>query len=128
MAMPAWPPYLVMQYRCGKVKKCRAYALVRTKSEARSIVISASVRRRKEHEFYVVIDGPKSAADPDNTYFVGALCHASREVVLMKDEEHPILMPVEVARMYEGDESVKFLTQNRQRVSAPSQQEEGPKE
>jgi hypothetical protein len=128
MAMPAWPPYLVMQYRCGKVKKNRVYALVSTKSEAKELVISASVKRRRENEFYVVIDGPKSARDPDNTYFVGALCHAGREIVLMEGEEHPILMPVEVARMYEGDESVKFLTQNRQALSAPAQQEEGPQE
>jgi len=117
-----------MQYRCGKVKKNRVYALVRNKSEAKALVIAASVKRRKENEFYVVIDGPKSARDPDNTYFVGALCHPGREIVLMEGEDHPILMPVEVARMYEGDESVKFLTQNRQALSAPAQKEEGPKE
>lgn len=128
MAMPAWPRYLVMQYRCGKVKKNRVYALVRSKAEAKAIVVAASATRRKENEFYVVIDGPKSAADPEHTYFVGACCHTGREVVLMDSEEHPILMPVEVARMYEGDESVEFLTQNRLAPAAPAPQEEGPKE
>lgn len=128
MAMSAWPPFLVMQYRCGKVKKNRVYALVRTKPEAKAIVVAASTMRRKENEFYVVIDGPKSANDPDNTYFIGALCHAGREVVLMEGEEHPILMPVEVARMYEGDDSVKFLTQNRLKLGTHTQQKEGPKE
>jgi hypothetical protein len=123
MAPTVWPRFVVMQYRCGKTKRNRVYAMVRTRTEAKAIVVHASSTRRNDNEFYVVVDGPKSAADPENTYFVGACCHTSKEIVLMENEEHPILMPVEIAKMYDGDESVKFLTDNRHQCAAPAAEE-----
>lgn len=127
--MLQFPPYLVVQYRVGKTKKKnRAFALVRSKREAKMLVIAESVRRRRENEFYVVVDGPKSAEDPTHMHFVGALCHCSKEIALIEGEDHPVLMPVEMARMYEGDEKVSFMTDNRHRQQPAPQPEEGPQE
>lgn len=121
-----FPPYLVMQYRVGKQsKKNRPYALVRSKREARELVIAVSLRRRQENEFYVVVDGPKSAEDPDHMHFVGALCHCSKDIALIEGEDHPVLMPIEMARMYEGDETVKFMTNNRNLPQPALKPEEG---
>jgi hypothetical protein len=119
----ALPRYVVFQYRVDEdTKRARMYALTTTKADAKRAVIRASRKRRQDNEFYIVVDGPKTARDPeDNTHFVGASCHASKEVVLMKGEDHPILMPVEIAKMYEGDENVvAFMTQNRNRPPVPA--------
>lgn len=124
MSHPTFPRYVVMQYRVTESKKRnRIYAMVRTRLEAKAIVVHASSTRRNENEFYLVIDGTRTAADPDNTHFVGACCHASKEIVLMQDEDHPILLPIELASVYEGDASVKFMTDNRSRQTQPQPSE-----
>lgn len=111
----ALPRYAVLRHRQdGDEKKSMVLALTRSRREARRIVISASARRQRLNEFYTVIDGPRSAVS-DEVCVVGACCHASFDVVSLRDDDGPVLMPVELARMYEGDEDVVFLTDNRSR-------------
>ena len=121
MHSSALPPFLIMQYRIrGDKKSNRVFALVRTMSLAGKVVVDAANRRDRKDDFYVVINGPKSAEmtreEGCGIAFEGGCCHRDFEIALIPDEEHPVLMPVELARMYgDDDESVKFLTNNRAR-------------
>jgi hypothetical protein len=102
------PRYVVMQHR---PEKARVFALVTSRKIAQSIVVETITRNDLGDEFFVVLDAAES--DEDTQKIVGACCHTSQEIVLLDDERGPRLMPVEIARVYEGEEGVEFLTDNR---------------
>mgnify|MGYP006278463681 CR=1 FL=1 len=102
------PRYAIMQHRG---QKARVFALVTSKKIAKSLVLTTINKNDLGDEFFVVLDAAES--DEDTQKIVGACCHASQEIVLLDDEQGPHLMPVEIARAYEGEEGVEFLTDNR---------------
>lgn len=117
----ALPPFLILQYRIrGNKKRNRVFALVRTMTMAGKVVVDAANRNDRADDFYVVVNGPKSAEmmreEGGGIAFEGGCCHRDFEIALVPGEEHPILMPVEIAMMYgDDDEKVRFLTNNRAR-------------
>lgn len=102
-----------MQHR---PKGGRLFALVTSKKIARQLVVETITRNDLGDEFFVVLDLKES--DEDSQKVVGACCHTSQEIVLLDDGEGPRLMPVEIARAYEGEEGVEFFTDNRKESKA----------
>jgi len=102
------PRYAVMQHRSHAA---RVFALVTSKKIARNLVLEAITENAVDDEFFVVVDVSESNGEVQKV--VGACCHNSQEIVLLDDNEGPRLMPVEIARAYEGEEGVEFLTENR---------------
>ena len=105
------PRYAVMQHRPAAA---RLFALVTSQKIARNLVVETISRNDLGDEFFVVLDLKES--DEEQQKIVGACCHNSQEIALLDDEDGPRLMPVEIARAYEGEEGVQFLTDNRKAV------------
>lgn len=105
------PRYAVLQHRG---EKARVFALVTSKKIARDLVIETIHKNDVGDEFFVVLDAAESTEDTQK--IVGACCSNQYEIVVLDDGEGPRLMPVEIARAYDGEEGVDFLTDNRKAV------------
>ncbi len=85
--------------------------MVTSRRSAKHLVLEAINSNDMGDEFFVVLDADGS--DEETQKIVGACCSTDKEIVMLDDGEGPRLMPVEIARAYEGEEGVEFLTDNR---------------